>query len=189
MANYFVDFTVHYDKILKRFITGQMNFFAKDPYCRPIGFGHELFDPMKWSYFPPGFIVVLQILVYCHLSPGSHNSVVKYLEKLGYGQGTSSVCQYSRLHSSRSCLKALILSVHASSRQSHDHWTGALKSPVCQNKRVPRKELFHPDKIRQNSLDSHFVYIGRETISVFLVMSAIRHSCNFLGIWVSIKGL
>ncbi len=56
-----------------------------------------------------------------------------------------------------------------------------MKSPVCQNKRVPRKELFHPDKIRQKSLDSHFVYIGKETIHVFLILSAIRHSCNFFG--------
>jgi len=180
LAMFQADYTVHYENVLKLFVTQKKDFFGDDSYCRPIGFGDERFELNKRSYFPSGFLHVLQILIYCHLSPGTHQSVVKFLNKLCNGRGTSSDCQYSRLHSSRQCIKALIATVHISSHHSDKHWNLAMKYEVRKDEKVAKEKLFHPDEVCMKG-DDLFISIERESRNVFLVMSAIRHSCEYFG--------
>ena len=144
LAIYQADFTPHYEDLLKPFVTNRKDFFGDNSYHRPIGFGDPTYDPINKTYFPPGFLYVIQILIYCHLSPGTHQSVVKFLNKLSNGRGTSSDCQYPRRLSSRKCLQALILTVHVSSHHSCDHWNQALSTSkgVRKDEKVDKKSYF-----------------------------------------------
>ncbi len=55
-----------------------------------------------------------------------------------------------------------------------------MKYEVRKDEKVAKEKLFHPDKVCMKG-DDLFISIERETLNVFLVMSAIWHSCEYFG--------
>ncbi len=156
--------------------------FGKDPYKRPIKPKSATNLSTKSSkYFPAGLLDVLQILLYCHFSPGSHQSVVRFLDEVLTIRPNSMACVGSREIASMTCIRSLLFTIRVSVKASLKAWNQCLNQ--IQNKAEgKRKESpFHPLEPHMRNSENHMRYLKSDTISIFLTISAIRHSCSFFG--------